>query len=141
MAAPSTWALHTRAAAWTEVRCCRISPGFLRLARIFSISKGWPVSAERASDVRRTWPPPSPRDPSIFITARPLPSTLDADDLAQAVDDVHQVPLGLHHGVDRLVGGRGLVDHAGVLAALHARGRGHVVGHAEPPLRLRARHG
>ena len=38
-----------------------------RRARIFVISKPWPVTAERASAVRRTCPPPSPCAPSIGI--------------------------------------------------------------------------
>jgi len=35
-------------------------PGFLRRARMLRIRKGFPVTSDRASDVRRIWPPPRP---------------------------------------------------------------------------------
>src|SRR6185295_9463156 len=68
-------------------------------------------------------------------------SALDADDLAQRVDDFHEIPLRRHDRVDRLVGPRGLVDDVRVLPALDARGCRRVVGQREAPLRLIARHG
>ena len=85
-AAPVTAAEHTAAAASTPVRCCRCSPGLLRLARTFAIRNGRPVTIDRASDVRRTCPPPSPKLPSMSTMgcSRPdlapphAPSTQDA---------------------------------------------------------------
>ena len=52
------------------------------------------------------------------------------------MDDVHEVALRGHDRVDGFVGGRGLVDHARVLAALDPRGGLLVVGQSEPPLGL-----
>jgi hypothetical protein len=40
-------------------------PGFFRAARIFSITTGRPVTNDNASDERRTYPPPSPWEPSM----------------------------------------------------------------------------
>jgi hypothetical protein len=63
-------------------------------------------------------------------------SAFDANDLSKLVHHLDQVGLRRHDRVDRLVGARRLVDHAGVLAAFHARrGRG-VVVKGEAPLRL-----
>jgi hypothetical protein len=63
--APFTSAPPMSAAASTAVRCCRIRPGFFRAARIFSITTGRPVTNDNASDERRTYPPPSPWEPSM----------------------------------------------------------------------------
>jgi transcriptional regulatory protein RtcR len=68
------------------------------------------------SDVRKIWPPPSPRDPSMVS----MRSSLHAHDLAQRVHDLDQMLLRVHDRVDRLVRRRRLVDDAGVLAALDA---------------------
>src|SRR5687767_1351402 len=80
---------------------------------------------------------------SVTLCLRGLSSflALNADDLAEAVDDLDEVALRFHHGLDGLVGGRRLVDHAGVLPALDALRRLLVIGDREPPLGLRARHG
>ena len=40
-----------------------------RRARILSIRNGVPVTRDRASAVRRIWPPPSPCEPSMVSTA------------------------------------------------------------------------
>jgi hypothetical protein len=56
-------------AAWTAVRCCRSSPGFSRFARMFSIRKGFPVTSDELSELRKICPPPSPKDPSIRIVS------------------------------------------------------------------------
>src|SRR5215467_11292861 len=45
----------------------RSSPGFSRFARMFSIRKGFPVTSDKLSELRRICPPPSPKDPSIRI--------------------------------------------------------------------------
>ncbi len=50
-------------------------------------------------------------------------SALDAQHLAQRVDDLDEIGLGRHDRVDVLVGHGDLVDHALVLSALHALGR------------------
>src|SRR5688572_2488737 len=62
--APPTLAPDTIVAARTAARCCERRPGMGRRARIFTIWKGWPVTVERVSAVRRICPPPSPTDPS-----------------------------------------------------------------------------
>src|SRR6266542_3085076 len=136
MLAPSTSASPTTAAASSAVRCWRISPGLARPARIRSMRNGVPLTSESASDVRRIWPPPSPRDPSTVSIA----SSLHAHDLPQRVHDLHEVLLRLHDGVDGLVGSRRLIDDVGVLAAFHARRRLRVVVEAEPALGLRPGH-
>ena len=46
-----------------------MSPGFFRPARMFSMTNGRPVTSDIASEERRTWPPPSPAEPSIASTA------------------------------------------------------------------------
>ena len=43
------------------------------------------------------------------------------------MDDLDEIGLRRHHRVDVLVGHRRLVDHLGVLTALHALGRADVV--------------
>src|SRR4051794_12567608 len=50
----------------------------------------------------------------------PRTSALYADELLQLRHDLDQVALLLHHPVDVLVGTRNLIEHAGVLAALHS---------------------
>ena len=54
-AAPAA-ATDAPTAAATAVMCCRINPGFFRLARMFAMMKGLPVTNDRASDERRTCP-------------------------------------------------------------------------------------
>lgn len=63
--APSSAALHISAIVFIEARCCGFSPGISLPALIFDIFTGFFVSAESASAVRRSCPPPSPIDPSI----------------------------------------------------------------------------
>jgi hypothetical protein len=63
--APVTAASEIFAAASTAVMCWRRRPGFGRFARMLKIRNGRPVMAERASDVRRICPPPSPNEPSM----------------------------------------------------------------------------
>src|SRR5262245_48632184 len=75
------------------------------------------------------------------IPGAPAHSPLDANHLTQRVDHVDQVALGLHDGVDGLVGARGLVEDGRVLAALDAGGRAGVIGHTKSPLGLGPRHG
>src|SRR5262245_22206236 len=63
---PVTFALPIRAAARTDIRCCGWSPGFgLRRARTLRMRNGFPVNSDRAREVRTTWPPPSPKEPSM----------------------------------------------------------------------------
>ena len=50
-------------------------------------------------------------------------STLDAQDLLERVDYIHQIRLRSDDGINVLVGAGRLVEHARVLAALHT-GRG-----------------
>ena len=64
-------AFPSSAAASTAVMCCGRSPGFSRLARIFTMRNGRPVSSESVSAVRRIWPPPSPREPSSRTVSSP----------------------------------------------------------------------
>jgi hypothetical protein len=54
------------------------------------------------------------------------------------VQHLDEVGLGGHHGIDVLVGGRRLVEHAFVLAALDAGGGAGVVVEDEAALRLAA---
>ena len=70
MRSPSTFPEHTSAAARMAVRWEACRPGFGRPARMRSIRQAFPVSAERATAVRRICPPPSPCDPSTSITSR-----------------------------------------------------------------------
>ena len=56
---------------------------------------------------------------------------LHANDLPQRVDDVHQVALGRHDRIDRLVGRRGFVQHALIFAAFDTARRVFVVGDPE----------
>src|SRR3954454_10385714 len=67
-------------------------------------------------------------------------STLHTNNLAQGVDDLHQVLLRFHDGVDGLVSSRGLVNHLSVFAAFHSRSRRLVVSKTEALLCFRARH-
>src|SRR5260370_39599563 len=80
---------------------------------------GLPVTVDRASDVRRIWPPPSPDDPSIVNIASPL----NANDLMQGMHDLDEILLRCHHRIDRLVGCWRLLNHLGVLAAFNSYGR------------------
>jgi hypothetical protein len=66
-AAPSTRADEISAAAFTHVRCWRISPGFGRPARMFVMVNGRPVTIDSASADRSICLPPSPSEPSIRI--------------------------------------------------------------------------
>jgi predicted NBD/HSP70 family sugar kinase len=52
----------------TAARCCAASPGRARFARTLIRRSALPVSAERATAVRTSCPPPSPYDPSISIS-------------------------------------------------------------------------
>jgi len=45
--------------------CCGLRPGLSRFALILLISTGFPRIVERATEVLRIWPPPSPYDPSM----------------------------------------------------------------------------
>src|SRR5262245_56926207 len=57
------------------------------------------------------------------------------------MQNLDQVALRLHHGIDRLVGHRCLVDDLGILPALHRSRRLRVILERETPPRLAARHG
>ena len=67
-------------------------------------------------------------------------SPLDAHDLLQRVNDLHEIALRFHDGVDVLVRGRRLIDDVHVLAALDALGRGDVLLDREALARLGALH-
>jgi sigma54-dependent transcription regulator len=67
-------------------------------------------------------------------------SSLDADHLPQRMHDLDQIALGSHHRIDRLVRGRRLVHHLGVLAAFDVCRRPGVVLHADAPARLGTAH-
>src|SRR5258708_5154473 len=58
----------------------------------------------------------------------------------QCVNDLHQISLSHHHGFDRFVYRRSLVDHISVFPALDTCSHAYVIRHGESPLRLRARH-
>jgi hypothetical protein len=45
--------------------CCLLKPGGLRLLRILSIAMGLDKRAEKATELRKSWPPPSRMLPSI----------------------------------------------------------------------------
>ena len=64
--------------------------------------------------------------------------SLDADELTQPVDDVDEIRLRRHHGLDILVGAGCLIDDAGVLAAFHMGGRQDVVLKGKPTAGLGA---
>src|SRR5262249_142055 len=64
----------------------------------------------------------------------------DAHHLAKRVDDLHQVLLRLHDGVDGLVGHGGFIDYFGVLAAFDTRCGRDVVGDRVATLGLGAGH-
>src|SRR6266581_2520882 len=64
-----------------------------------------------------------------------------AHDLAQRVDDFHEIGLRGHYGFNRLVSCGRLVDDVGILAALDARRHTLVVLYTEAPLSFRAGHG
>src|SRR5690606_873053 len=82
--------------------------------------------------------------PTAPLAAHPrssLPaSALHTEDLLECVDDLDEVALRGHHGVDVLVRHGRLVDHALVLAALDALGRGDVISEREALLGLGPRH-
>src|SRR5262249_10800571 len=48
----------------TQARCCGLSPGGLRRARMWEIRNGRPVISESDKAERRICPPPSPSVPS-----------------------------------------------------------------------------
>ena len=58
-----------RPAACTAMRCWYPSPGLSRPARMRMRCTGCPVSSDSDSELRNTWPPPSPIMPSISIIA------------------------------------------------------------------------
>src|SRR3989338_1819286 len=62
-----TSALQIWAVELTAWRCWWLSPGTFLLARMLYISKGVWVIADSERAVRRICPPPSPKEPSIFI--------------------------------------------------------------------------
>src|SRR5687768_16599849 len=101
-----------------------------------SMRNGVPVTSESVRDVRKIWPPPSPRDPSMVS----IRSALHAHDLSERVHDLDQILLRVHDRVDRLVRRRRLVDDAGILSALDALGRLDMILDAEAALGLRPRH-
>src|SRR3990172_8981516 len=92
---------------------------------------------ETARERLSTWP--TAGDGAGKVATLPLP--LHADHLPERVDDLDEVLLGLHHGVDILVGAGRLVDHVLVLPALDPLRGLDVVGDGEPLLGLGARHG
>src|ERR1700739_3669625 len=99
----------------------------------------WPASPRgETREAGRPGPPP----PFYFSLQVPRPGSLSfhANNLAQRVDDFDQIALRRHHGFDRLVGRRRLVNDVSVLTALDARGHSFVVLHAEAPLGFRAGH-
>src|ERR1700761_67316 len=68
-------------------------------------------------------------------------SSLDADNLLERMDDVHELRLSGHDGINRLIGGRRLVNDILVLTALHAFGRLSVILQGEALLGLGSAHG
>src|SRR5207244_13394180 len=62
-----TSALHNAATALIAVTCCAARPGVGRPARIRTTRTGVSVRADRATAIRRSWPPPSPRPPTTSI--------------------------------------------------------------------------
>jgi hypothetical protein len=70
-----------------------------------------------------------------------LDSSLDAYNLAQCVNDFHQVSLSGHNGLDRLVSGWSLVDHVGIFPAFDAGRHSLMIRHGKSPLCFPTRHG
>src|SRR3989338_6377051 len=62
-----TSALQIWAVELTACRCWWLRPGTFLLARMLYISNGFFVIADSERAVRRICPPPSPKEPSIFI--------------------------------------------------------------------------
>src|SRR5688500_12347524 len=71
ISAPLVSARPTSAAAFTAARCWRMRPGFWRRARMLVMRSSALETSERAREVRRIWPPPSPKDPSTVSMGRP----------------------------------------------------------------------
>src|SRR5690606_31411469 len=67
-------------------------------------------------------------------------STLDIENLPQAMHDLDEIALGVHDRADRLVSGRALVDHVGVQPRLDTLHRLGVLLHGDELLRLGAAH-
>lgn len=67
-------------------------------------------------------------------------SSLHAHHLLEGVDHVDQLALGVHDGVDVLVGHRNFIDHAFVLAAFDPARGALLVGHREAALGFGAAH-
>src|SRR5947209_4549941 len=61
--------LQSPATACKAVTCCDARPGTGRPARIRTTRTGVAVSADKATAIRTSWPPPSPWAPSISIIA------------------------------------------------------------------------
>src|SRR5258708_407716 len=80
-------------------------------------------------------------------SGRPLPLCrsfglpFHANDLAQSVDDFHEIALRSHDGFDGFVSGWRFVDDVGVLAAFDSLRHALVVFDAEAALGFRAGHG
>src|SRR5437867_4288199 len=117
---------HSLATARIAVACCAASPGFVRFARTFTTRIGVEVRAERATAVRTICPPPSPWDPSISSTARPLlhePADhlgyLDEQEGCEADDDRLepvqwvQSPPRVEHGLEERDLNRGDLERGG----------------------------
>src|SRR5688572_12317409 len=63
------------------------------------------------------------------------------NDLSERVHNIHEIRLRSHHRLDRLVGGRGLVDDVPILAAFHSRCHANMIVDGKSPLCFVPRHG
>jgi len=64
-----------------------------------------------------------------------------AHHLPQGVNDIDEILLRVHHGIDGFVGHWSLVKYFCIFTALHTSGGGDVIRHGKPALGLRTRHG
>src|SRR5882672_1767911 len=81
--------------------------------RPFALRQEWPGSPRGENKGGgKTWPA------SFFH----LVLSLDTNDLAQGMDNLHQIALRRHDGFDGLVGRRGLVDNVGVFTTFDTFG-------------------
>ena len=80
-------------------------------------------------------------DPAQPPCGRSRASSLHAHHLFQRVDHLYQIRLSRHHGVNRLIRPRRLVNHAGIFSTFNAFGGPGVILYRELFLSLPPRHG
>ena len=70
--------------------CCLLKPGGLRLLRILFIEMGLDKRAEKATELRKSWPPPSRMLPSIKRLAININIVRHCTRLGRSVDTLLQ---------------------------------------------------